>query len=491
MARKAPIGRPAWETGWIYTLHLWPFYPDPPLENGHQVGHYSGISKRDRNGLKGRLTTHAAGGPAAARLLQVQKAAGGTFFLVSVEWGTQDTETARKYRGASSRCSFCKAGQPAPSEPPADMGWVCIVHLDPPRQAAGPGPERARPEHCAVFIAGTESIYTALGRDGRDVVGVVQVPEARGGTWRLVSAKRGAAARAARLTEGQTAKACPVCRAAKEQARADDLLVAIWRGEVADRFFAKSGSWAARWHTRSGQPVVAARPGGHLGHNVTLTAAALVRRGLAKQAPAPRADAGEQAKLADRPYQLTRRGQAALPRARARSLRATGLPVTRDGRPCLSKMTDEQRDKAGLMTRAMAREHNALRDLRHPRRSQRVRGMPPPDEWTTPDPQPIPVPARSATVTPQVTGRRLNGMADPSWPSTVSDGIRAAVNGDRSGARRAASSRRPALKLTRGAARGQAAEPGAATGTAKGPGRARDMTRCGIPHPYTERNLRP
>jgi hypothetical protein len=454
MARKAPKGRPAWETGWIYTLHLWPFYPDPPLENGHQVGHYSGISKRDRNGLKGRLTTQAEGGPAAARLLQVQKAAGGTFFLVSVEWGTQDTETARKYRGASSRCSFCKASQPGPGEPPADMGWVCIVHLDPPRQAAGLGREGARPGHCAVFIAGTESIYTALGRDGRDVVGVVQVPEARGGTWRLVSAKRGAAARAARLTEGQAAKACPVCRAAKEEARADELLEAIQRGEVADRFFALSGSWAARWHTRNGQSVLSARPGGHLGHNVTLTAAALVRRGLAKQAPAPPADAGEElARLTDRPYQLTRAGQAALQRARARRLRAGGLPVTRTGRLSLARMTDEQKDQAGLMTRAMAGEHNALRDLQHPRPAKRIQGLLPPDVWTTPVRQQAPMPARAATVTPRVNGQRLREMADPSWPSTVSDGLQAAISGDGSPTRRTAGSRRAPLRLTRGAAR--------------------------------------
>src|SRR6516225_8985426 len=108
MARRAPTGRPAWETGWIYGLCLHPWYPFPALENGHEVGHYSGISKRDRKGLKGRLTTQAEGGPNAARLLQVHKAAGGTFHLVSVEWGTQDTETARKYRGASSRCECCK-----------------------------------------------------------------------------------------------------------------------------------------------------------------------------------------------------------------------------------------------------------------------------------------------------------------------------------------------------------------------------------------------
>ena len=451
MARKAPKGRPAWSTGWIYTVHLWPPYPNPPLENGHQVGHYTGIS---RNGLKARLTTHAEGGEHAARLLQVQKAAGGTFFLVSVEWGTQDTETARKYRGASRRCSYCKckASPPAPGEPPADLGWVCIVHLDPPRQPGGPGPQGTQPAHCEVFIADTESMYTALGRGGRDVAGVVQLPEARGGTWRLVSAVA-TADRPAQLTEPQAAYACPVCRAAKEQARADELLEAIQRGEVADRFVAQSGSWAARWHTRNGQPLVSARPGGHLGHNVTRTAAALVRRGLAKQAPAPPADASGQARLADRPYQLTRAGQTALPRARARRLRAAGLPVTRTGRLNLAKMTDEQRDKAGLMTRAMAREHNALRDLHHPRRSQRIRAMPPADEWTTPVRQRVPIPALPAAVTPQANGRPPGAVADPSWPSTVSDGIRAAVNGDGSTARRARSSRPAAAPLARGAAR--------------------------------------
>jgi len=449
MARKAPKGRAAWVPGWIYTVCLHPRYPAVPFDNGHQVGHYTGIS---RNGLEARLTTHAEGGRDAARLLQVQHAAGGTFHLVSVEWGTQDTETARKYRGASQRCSCCKASPSAPGELPSEMGWVCIVHLDPPRQAGRPDPQGAQPAHCAVFIPDTESMFTALRRGGRDVAGVVQLPEAHGGTWRLASAVA-TADQAAGLTERQAAYACPVCRAAKEQARADDVLVAVWRDEVADRFFAKSGSWAARWHTRDGQPVVSARPGGHLGHNVALTAAALVRRGLAKQAPAPPVGAGEQAKPADRPYQLTWIGQAALPRARARRLRAAGFPVTRTGRLNLARMTDEQRDKAGLMTRAMAREHNALRDLHHPRRSQRIREMPPADEWTTPGPEPTPVPALAAAVTPQINGRPLGGVADPSWPSAVSDGIRAAVNGDGSLARRARGSRRPVVPLTRGAAR--------------------------------------
>jgi hypothetical protein len=483
MARRAPTGRPAWSQGWIYALCLDPPYPNPPTDNGHQVGHYSGIS---RNGLEARLATHAEGGIGAARLLQVQKAAGGTFHLVSVEWGTQDTETARKYRGATWRCGRCKASPPAPGEAPADVGWVCIVHLDPPHQAAGPGPEAAQPAHRAVFIADTKSMYAALGRGGRDVAGLVDLPEASGGTWRLVSAKWGAPDRAAR-TAPQAALACPVCRAAKEEARADELLVAIWRGEVADRFFALAGSWAARWYTRNGQPIVSARPGGHLGHNVTLTVAALVRRGLAKQVPAPPADAGEQAKLADRPYQLTRDGQVALPRARARRLRAAGLPVTRTGRLCLPKMTDQQRDKAGLMTRAMAREHNALRNLdgdalpgplcagasrpdidedcvhdscgdilrgqRPPRRSQRIREMAPADEWTTPGPPPTQVLALEVAVTGQTNGRSLGAAADPSWPSTVTDGIRAAVNGGGGPGRRAGSSRRAALAITRGAAR--------------------------------------
>ena len=455
MARKAPKGHPAWLPGWVYTLHLCPFYPDPACENGHQVGHYTGIS---RNGLRARLATHAAGGPDAARLLQVQVAAGGTFYLASVEWGTQDMETARKYRGASRRCSFCKASPPVPGEPPADMGWVAIAHLDPPREAAGPRQQRAQPAqpaHCAVFIADTESMFMALGRGGRDVASVAQLPEAGGGIWRLVSVVA-ATDRVAPLAEDQSANDCPVCRAAKEEARADELLEAIQRGEVADRFFAADGSWAARWHTRNGRPMRSGGPrrrDGHLGRNVTRIATALVRRGLAEQAPVPPADAGEQAQLADRPYQLTRAGKAAVPRARARRLRATGLPVTRTGRLWLSRMTDEQRDKAGLMTRAMAREHNALRDLDHPRRSQRIREMLTPDEWTTLGPPPAPVLALEAVVTPQVNGRPLGAAADPSWPSTVSDGIRAAANGDGGRTRRAGGSRRAALALTRRAAR--------------------------------------
>jgi hypothetical protein len=517
MARRAPTGPPATVLGWVYTLCLDPPYPTPPCDNGHQVGHYTGISKWGNSGLEGRMAVQAEGGPDAARLLQVQKAAGGTFVLVSVEWGTQDRETALKYRGATSRCSRCKTGSPAPGEPAPVMGWVCIVHLDPPgpRQAPAPGPAGPQPAHRAVFIDSTESMYAALGRGGREVARVLQLPEAHGGSWRLVSAKWAAPDRV-KITERRAASSCPACRAARAQARAAELLAAIGRGEVADRFSPLTGDWDARWHTRDGQPVVADDPGGTLGRNVTQIAAALVRRGLVKRAAGPRPGADYRTRHADRPYLLTRAGKAALrgprprrgpsasagpyPRRRLAGFRAVsagaaeprpradGLPVRRDGGLNLAKCTDAQRAGAGAMTRRQAREHKALRTVdervldellgpgRRPRRAERVRGrLGDEHEWTAaapPPSPPAPGPAGSLTGSPALppgsagqqetpvislrpqAGASRRAAADLSWPSTVRDGVAAAaeLNGDRP-RRPGAAGREAAPRSTRGAGR--------------------------------------
>jgi predicted GIY-YIG superfamily endonuclease len=106
VSRRAPTGRPATEMGWVYTLHLLPPYPAYPAgaaPGQQQAKHYTGWTAD----LAARLTGHAEGKREAARLMQVQHEAGGTFILVSVERGTRDRETQLKERGASRRCPLC------------------------------------------------------------------------------------------------------------------------------------------------------------------------------------------------------------------------------------------------------------------------------------------------------------------------------------------------------------------------------------------------
>lgn len=61
--------------------------------------------------------------------------------------------------------------------------------------------------------------------------------------------------------------------------------------------------------------------------------------------------------------------------------RADGLPVNRDGSLARSQLTDEQRDQAGVMTSAQAREHGQLRKLDHPRPADRSNGSADDDQW--------------------------------------------------------------------------------------------------------------
>jgi len=73
-----------------------------------QAGHYTGWAEEGR--LNRRLTDHALG--RGARLTQVQREAGGTWVVADVERGvTRDRETQLKERGASRRCSVCKASR--------------------------------------------------------------------------------------------------------------------------------------------------------------------------------------------------------------------------------------------------------------------------------------------------------------------------------------------------------------------------------------------
>ena len=509
MARRAPSGPPATVWGWVYTLCLDPPYPTPACENGHQVGHYTGISKLGLSGLPGRMAVQAEGGSDAARLMQVQREAGGTFHLVTVEWGTQDLETAHKYRAATDRCWRCTTDPPPPGEQAPEMGWVCILHLEPPhaRKAAPQSPKWQEPEHSAVFIASTESMYAALGRGGRDVASVSQMPEAHGGTWRLTKAEWAAAdpttwftSRSGRRRKYTPGFFCPDCRAAKAQAEAGELLAAIERGEVAHRFSPPSESWAARWFTRDGQPIVSDGPDGALGRNVTQTAAALVRRGLAKRAPAPPPGVDSDTQYADRPYLITSSGRESLRAARTGRARPAsrrpgwrgwlpgiravasaapprprpdGLPIRHDGGLNLAKCTDAQRARAGVMTRAQAKAHKELLlSTLNGSRANRVYGPLGTDLWTTPAAPPgrpaEPGPGGSlngfpaahpggasqqdatiVTLRPPVPARRP--AADPSWPSAVSDGVVAAAD---LAAARARRPRTPAGRTVRGSAPG-------------------------------------
>ena len=104
MSRSAPSWL-ATVPGAVYTLHFWPPYGDPEVQH---AGHYTGWAEDGR--LNRRLVDHALG--RGARLTQVQREAGGTWVVADVERGvTRDRETQLKERGASRRCSVCKASR--------------------------------------------------------------------------------------------------------------------------------------------------------------------------------------------------------------------------------------------------------------------------------------------------------------------------------------------------------------------------------------------
>ena len=104
MSRSAPSWL-ATVLGDAYTLHFWPPYGDPAVQ---QAGHYTGWAEEGR--LNRRLVDHALG--RGARLTQVQREAGGMWVVADVERGvTRDRETQLKERGASRRCSVCKTSR--------------------------------------------------------------------------------------------------------------------------------------------------------------------------------------------------------------------------------------------------------------------------------------------------------------------------------------------------------------------------------------------
>jgi predicted GIY-YIG superfamily endonuclease len=89
----------------VYTLHFDPPYePYPDAPAYKCAGHYTGSTLEHR--LLERLAEHEAG--RGARLTQVQREAGGTWRLASVEPGGRDRERQLKQRGAARRCEICK-----------------------------------------------------------------------------------------------------------------------------------------------------------------------------------------------------------------------------------------------------------------------------------------------------------------------------------------------------------------------------------------------
>lgn len=119
MSRRAPIPDQYYQRGDVYILHL-----DPPYKH---AAHYSGFGPEKTGGAAARVADHAAGGPAAARLLQVQHEAGGAFRVGRVWRGvTREREVRVKESSAAKYCLICR-GQPGidldqPPEPGAR--WI-------------------------------------------------------------------------------------------------------------------------------------------------------------------------------------------------------------------------------------------------------------------------------------------------------------------------------------------------------------------------------
>ena len=65
---------------------------------------------------------------------------------------------------------------------------------------------------------------------------------------------------------------------------------------------------------------------------------------------------------------------------------AAAVARRREGRPDKAAMSNQERHRAGLMTRQQAAEHEHLASLYHPRLADRVRGFLPDDIWTVPLP---------------------------------------------------------------------------------------------------------
>jgi hypothetical protein len=97
--------RPAVPQQVVYTLHFDPPYEPYPGAPAYKcAGHYTGKTLEDR--LEQRLVEHEQG--RGARITQVQREAGGSWRLASVEPGGADRERQLKQHGAARRCPICQ-----------------------------------------------------------------------------------------------------------------------------------------------------------------------------------------------------------------------------------------------------------------------------------------------------------------------------------------------------------------------------------------------
>jgi predicted GIY-YIG superfamily endonuclease len=170
--------KPSWLAtvlGDAYTLHFWPPYGDPEVQ---QAGHYTGWAEEGR--LNRRLTDHVLG--RGARLTQVQREVGGTWVVADIERGvTRDRETQLKERGASRRCSVCKASRDIeagratkeqalakwPNASPAERGILREIFGMEPEPAKAPEPVKEfvpapRPEPAAEIPPDIDALIDVL-----------------------------------------------------------------------------------------------------------------------------------------------------------------------------------------------------------------------------------------------------------------------------------------------------------------------------------------
>jgi hypothetical protein len=110
-----PCGCDARRREVVYTLHFDPPYkPGPDAPRYKQAAHYTGTALEAR--LAERLAEHEAG--RGARLTQVQREAGGTWRVASVEPGGHLLERRLKQHGAARRCPICKTEAQAEAADP-------------------------------------------------------------------------------------------------------------------------------------------------------------------------------------------------------------------------------------------------------------------------------------------------------------------------------------------------------------------------------------
>ena len=129
MSCRAPIPDQYFQRGDVYILHL-----DPPYKH---AAHYSGFSPENSEGVQGRVAEHAAGGPAAARLMQVQHEAGGTFRVGRVWRGvTREREVRVKESSAAKYCLICRGKPEIDLDLPPEPGARCCPALKTPTKAA-------------------------------------------------------------------------------------------------------------------------------------------------------------------------------------------------------------------------------------------------------------------------------------------------------------------------------------------------------------------